>query len=92
MLTGGGVVLGAPASEWVGNERGCGILNSVCQFGEQTYNSINYSPAIWGFLARRTIILRSSVATVKITKYTTMTLCSEIVTHCNLKLISISHQ
>lgn len=48
MLTGGGVVLGAPASEWVGNERGCGILNSVCQFGEQTYNGIIYSPAIWG--------------------------------------------
>lgn len=48
MLTGGGVVLGAAASEWIGNERGCGILNSMCQFGEQTYNGIIYSPAIWG--------------------------------------------
>ena len=48
MLTGGASVSGAAASEWVGNERGCGILNSMCQFGEQTYNGIIYSPAIWG--------------------------------------------
>ena len=34
--------------EWVGTDGGCGILNSMCQFGEQTYNGIIYSPALWG--------------------------------------------
>ena len=50
MLTGGTTTnMSSSASiEWVGNERGCGILNSMCQFGEQTYYGIIYSPALWG--------------------------------------------
>lgn len=49
MLTGGGgVAHGATAWEWFGNERGCGILNSMCQFGQIHYNDIIYSPAICG--------------------------------------------
>ena len=43
--------------QWVGNDRGCGILNSMCQFGEQTYNGIIYSIAIWGSLALNIVIV-----------------------------------
>ena len=39
---------GAPALEWFGNERGCGILNSMCEFGQDTYNGVIYTPDVWG--------------------------------------------
>ena len=48
MLTGGGVVPGAAASEWVGNERGCGIMNNMCEFGQDDPYGTNYAPALWG--------------------------------------------
>ena len=57
MLTGGGVVHGAPALEWFGNERGCGILNSMCQFGQDTYNGVIYTPDVWGSLALNIVIV-----------------------------------
>lgn len=48
MLTGGGVAYGDTAWEWVGNDRGCGILNSMCQFGQDAYNGILYDVASCG--------------------------------------------
>lgn len=57
MLTGGTVPDSTNAREWIGNDRGCGILNSMCQFGEQTYNGIIYSIAIWGSLALNIVIV-----------------------------------
>ena len=49
MLTGGGVIPeGSSSWEWWGNYRGCGILNSMCQFGQDTYNGVIYTPDVWG--------------------------------------------
>ena len=57
MLTGGGAVHGATAWEWFGNERGCGILNSMCQFGQDASDGINYTPASWGSRTKLSLFL-----------------------------------
>ena len=48
MLTGGTVPDSTNAREWIGNQNGCGILNSMCQFGQIHYNEVRYYVVYWG--------------------------------------------
>lgn len=61
MLTGGGVIQEDNSSrEWWGNYRGCGVLNSMCQFGQYTYNGVSYTPDVWGSLLLKLSLFLSS--------------------------------
>ena len=59
MLT-GGILIDITNSawiEWVGNERGCGIMNNMCEVGQDDPYGPNYAPAVWGSLALNIIIV-----------------------------------
>lgn len=47
---------GVGVNQWVGNARGCGIMNNMCQFGDNISNEISYSVKS-GVLAPNIIIL-----------------------------------
>ena len=49
MLT-GGTIFGTDnrTAEWVGNARGCGIMNHMVQFGDSTSSGFKYYVVNWG--------------------------------------------
>lgn len=58
MLT-GGTIFGTDnrTAEWVGNARGCGIMNHMVQFGDSTSSGFKYYAINWGSRTKLSLLL-----------------------------------